>query len=187
MTAATMAPRSTTVRRRRMSAALVPFGLLAMLAGCAVQDATDAATSASSSAEVVTVSDAWVKAGDAGMTGLFVVLGNGGDAEATVVSATTDAASATELHETVADASGTMTMREVSGGFTIAANGQRVLEPGGDHLMLMGLTGPLSPGEEISVELRFSDGSMLEFSAPVKDFAGANENYEGEAEHSGGH
>jgi len=171
-----------------MSAALVPFGLLAMLAGCAGQESTDAATSAvAPAAEVVTVSDAWVKAGDAGMTGLFAVLENGVNTEVTVESATTDAASATELHETVADASGTMTMREVAGGFTIAANGQRVLEPGGDHLMLMGLTGPLAPGEEISVELRFSDGSTLEFSAPVKDFAGANENYEGEGEHSGGH
>ncbi|QEE62696.1 copper chaperone PCu(A)C [Salinibacterium sp. dk2585] len=174
------------LRGRRMSAALVSFALAA-LAGCAAQDSTDAATSAVPAAEVVRVSDAWVKAGDAGMTGLFAVLDNDGDAEVTVEAAATDAASATELHETVADSSGTMTMREVSGGFTIPGESQRVLEPGGDHLMLMGLTGPLAPGEEVSVELSFSDGSTLEFSAPVKDFAGANESYEGEAEHSGNH
>jgi copper(I)-binding protein len=45
--------------------------------------------------------------------------------------------------------------------------------------MLMGLVSPIKAGDEISFTLTFSDGSTFEFTVPAKDFAGANENYEG--------
>lgn len=56
--------------------------------------------------------------------------------------------------------------------------------------MLMDLVEPLEAGQEIVFTLTFSDDSSVEFSAPVKDYSGANENYdegdeEGNDEHSG--
>lgn len=44
--------------------------------------------------------------------------------------------------------------------------------------MLMGLTAPLQAGQEVSLTLTFADQSTVEVSAPVKDFAGADETYQ---------
>ena len=85
-----------------------------------------------------------------------------------------------ELHETVQNESGQMVMRPVEGGFVIPAHGAITLEPGGDHLMFMDVTTPLRVGDETTITLTFADDSTAEISAPVKEFAGANENYEGD-------
>lgn len=50
--------------------------------------------------------------------------------------------------------------------------------------MLMDLAEPLKPGSVVNMSLEFSDDTSFEITAPVKDFAGANENYEG-SEHEG--
>ena len=44
--------------------------------------------------------------------------------------------------------------------------------------MLMDLPEPVVAGDELSFTLTFSDDSTLDFTAPAKDYAGANENYE---------
>jgi len=135
-------------------------------------------------AESVTISDAWVKAADEGMSAAFGELHNSGESDVTVVSATTAAADMIELHETVENETGAMIMREIEGGFVIPASGALALEPGADHIMLMGLTGALAAGQEISFTLTFSDDSVYEFTAPVKDYAGANETYEDHSDHA---
>lgn len=126
----------------------------------------------------VTITDAWVKAADDGMTAAFGQLRNDSGTDATVTAVASPASTALELHETVEDDSGQMVMRKVEQGFVIPAGGTLLLEPGGDHIMLMGLTAPLLAGEEATFTLTFSDGSQLDFAAPVKDYAGANESYE---------
>jgi len=45
--------------------------------------------------------------------------------------------------------------------------------------MLMDLTAPLVAGDDVTLTLTYSDGTSSEITAPVKDYAGANENYEG--------
>lgn len=147
------------------------------LTGCATAGtATGTAGDAQAAAASVTVTDPWVKAAEEGMTGGFGELANDGGTDVIVVSATSDAAERIELHETVEE-DGEMVMREIDGGFVIPAGGSLDLEPGGSHLMFMGLTGPLEPGAEVTVTLTFDDDSTLEFAAPVKDFSGANESY----------
>ena len=144
-------------------------------------ESTPAATveqSLPTAADAVSISDAWVKASDGGMTAAFGLLANDSGDDVTVVSATTEASHMLELHETVAGDDGQMKMREIDGGFTIPADDVLALEPGGNHLMLMGLVAPLEPGQEVTITLTFSDGSTVAFTAPVKDFAGANETYE---------
>ncbi|MFB9308450.1 hypothetical protein BJY17_002083 [Agromyces hippuratus] len=149
------------------------------LGGCAGgQPAeTPAASVQAEAAASVTVTDAWIKAGDDGMTALFGMVDNGGATAITLSGAETDAAEMAELHETV-ESDGAMTMREKQGGFEIAAGGHLMLEPGANHVMLMGLTGPLQAGDEVTVTLSFSDGSTLDVVAPVKDYQGANEQYD---------
>ena len=157
------------------------FGALALIAALALTGcATTPSTNAAAQADGVTITDAWVKSAESGMSAAFGELSNTGSADVTVVSATTKASSMIELHETVENDSGEMVMREKDGGFVIPAAGSFMLEPGGNHIMLMGLTAPLVAGDDVTVTLTFADDSTLEFTAPVKDYSGANETYEGD-------
>jgi copper(I)-binding protein len=104
---------------------------------------------------------------------------NEGGAEARLESVTTGLAARVELHETVSDGSGGMTMRPKEGGFTIAAGKSHELAPGGDHIMLMELAKPAVAGEEVELVLHFADGSTETVTALVKDFTGADEKYTG--------
>lgn len=151
------------------------------LAGCGAQATADDPTSTpATEAASVTLSDAWVKSAESGMSAAFGLIENTGDADVTIVSVTTPASTTTELHETVDDGTGTMTMREKQGGFGVPAGATLALEPGGNHLMLMDLTAPVVAGDEVALTLTFADDSTLDVTAPAKDYAGANETYAGD-------
>lgn len=166
---------TTTTVRTRFGVLLAAAALL--LAGCA---STPTAETAAAESDALAITDAWVKSADEGMSAAFGELTNDSDADVTVVSAETEASPMLELHETVENDAGEMIMREVSGGFVIPAGASLSLEPGGNHIMLMGLSAPLKAGEETTFVLTLSDGSTFEFVAPVKDYSGANETYEGD-------
>ena len=128
----------------------------------------------------LTLTDPWVKAAEEGMTSSFGVLRNDTERDLVLTGVLTPASSAVELHETTSDGSGGMSMTEKEGGFELPAGGELVLEPGGHHIMLMDLTAPLLPGDEVELTLQFEDGTEHPFTATVKDFAGAQEHYEPE-------
>ncbi len=69
-----------------------------------------------------------------------------------------------------------MQMQPKPGGFVIPAGGEQTLQPGGDHVMLMGLTQSLPNGTEVTVTLRTSAGDVT-FTVPVRTFTGAQESY----------
>lgn len=162
-----------------------PLALSACTAADGAQDASGSAASSEhqSSDSPVTASETWVKAtaddmepGE-GMTGVFGTLTNHTDTDLVITEVTSDAAAHVELHEVVDGM-----MRAIEGDVVVPANGSFALVPGGNHIMLMGMTDPLLPGDEIVVTLTFSDGSALDLTALVKDTAGANESY-GDLEH----
>lgn len=124
------------------------------------------------------LTDPWVKAADEGMTGLFGTLVNDGGDDVVVVAGSSDAAARVELHTTAMGDDGSMVMTPVEGGFTVPAGGSHVLEPGADHVMLMELTGPLEPGDEVALTLETADGETLDVVAVVRTFAGGQEEYE---------
>ena len=182
-------------RSRRWATAAVCAGTL-VVAGCgsAGEPATTAAsTTASTTASTpvsaagsgeVTITDTWVKASvgaqDPTMTAAFGVLTNHTGQDLTVVSASNDVTDRTELHE-MAMVDGAMVMRPIAGGIKIPANGTTTLEPGGLHVMIMDVTTPITPGDDVHVTLTLNDGSSMTFAALAKDFAGANEQYNGSA------
>lgn len=125
-------------------------------------------------ADALTVSDAWAKSADSGMTAAFATLTNDADHDVVITGAHSVASARVELHE-VANGS----MREVDGGFTVPAHGSLTLEPGGLHLMFIDLGAPLVAGDEVTITVEFADGSARDLNAVVKDFAGANEDYDG--------
>ncbi|HJE59060.1 MAG TPA: copper chaperone PCu(A)C [Nocardiopsis listeri] len=180
-------------RTRTLGAALA---LSLALTGCgggtdddvdAREGATEETGTSENAAASLHLDDPWIKAAtvEDGMTAVFGELVNDGDEEVTVVAASHEDADTVELHE-VTTQGADATMREREGGFPVPANGTLPLEPGGDHIMLMGLTADLEPGAESSVTVELFDGSTTTFTAVVKEHAGANEEYEGDHEGHGG-
>lgn len=169
-------------KKNSYSALSVLAAAALLLTGCG-QDSTTAGpsetVSASQSTAALTVTDPWVKAAEDGMSAAFGTITNTSDQDVTIMSASTPASPMVELHETVMGSNGTMQMQEKQGGFVIPAKGKLVLEPGANHIMLMGLTKPVKAGDDISFDLKLKDGSTITFTAQGKDFVGANENYTG--------
>ncbi|RJL30140.1 copper chaperone PCu(A)C [Bailinhaonella thermotolerans] len=183
--------------RRTVSACLLAAAALTAVAGCGGSGDTaepaaapaagsgSAAASASAPARAgLTITDPWVKTTKKGMTAAFGTLVNNSDAEITVLSGSSPLSPKVELHE-VADVKGKMMMRPKEGGFVIPARGSHELKPGGDHIMLMGVTGAVEPGAQVPFTLTLKDGGKLEFTAIGKDFAGAKEDYQPGMKHEG--
>lgn len=168
------------MRTRTTSLLALAAAAAIALSGCAASTAPEAAVQ--TAADVVTIDDSWVKSADSGMSAAFGELKNSGTEDVTVVSAETPASSMAELHETVENDSGEMVMRPKEGGFVIPAGGSFKLEPGGNHIMLMDIVKPVKAGDTMTFTLTFSDGSTMDFTAPGKDYSGANETYEGDME-----
>lgn len=180
---------------RRLGVAVATAGLAASLAACGAADdtattassAVSAATSAAGSAvgsatgTTLSVTDAWAKAvpeltGEMPMTGIFGTIHNPTGAEVTVTAGSSEAAKKVELHETVKNDAGQMVMQPKEGGFQVPAGGTLELKPGGNHIMLMGLTQPLKTGTTVTVTLQTSAGELV-VQAPVRTFSGAQESY----------
>lgn len=184
--------RSAPVRRAAARPApsrrLLLLGALALpaLAACggadepAPSEATGTASTGAIAADpdALSLEDAWAVAAESDMTAVFGTLVNAGDLPVRLIGASTPAAARAELHETV-DAGGGMSMRPKEGGFPIAPGASLVLEPGGDHIMLLDLAAPLEAGTSIEVELALEGVGTLAVTVPVRDFAGAQEEYVG--------
>ena len=123
---------------------------------------------AGSAADEVTVSDAYARAVPPGQpnSASFMLLSNGSAAGHAVVAAQSSVSRVTELH-THTMSEGMMKMRQVEK-IEIPANGTTKLEPGGLHVMLIGLTQDLKPGDELSLTLTFEDGSSSRILVPVR-------------------
>ncbi|MEU6717379.1 copper chaperone PCu(A)C [Nonomuraea sp. NPDC046802] len=173
-------------RSRSLLPAVAALAAAVLVSGCGGQGTTLAATSAPSSpaaaaapspSPALTITDPWVKTGEKGMTAAFGTLVNNTDAELTVVSGASPLSPEVELHEVV-ESGGKMVMRPKKGGFVVPARGTHQLTPGGDHIMLMGITGKVEPGAEVPFTLTLADGAAVQFTAIGKEFAGGKENYQ---------
>jgi hypothetical protein len=96
----------------------------------------------------------------------YLLLRNAGAADDAIVAAETDVAETVELHTVTRD-EGVMRMRQVES-IPVPAGGEAVLEPGGYHIMLIGITRALEEGDIVPLTLRLESGATLELSAPVR-------------------
>ena len=115
----------------------------------------------------VTVVDQYVRAVPPGQpnSAAFMVLKNN-DAAVSLVSASSSVAKVVELH-THTHKDGVMQMRKIDK-VDVAAKGEAALAPGGNHVMLIGLTQQLKEGQQVDLTLKFSDGSSQQLTAPVR-------------------
>ncbi len=88
------------------------------------------------------------------------------DGNDTLIAARTSVAETVELHEHIHD-KGVMRMREVKGGLPITSEQPLEMRPGGLHIMLLGLKGPLVSGTEIELSLEFASGKTVALMVPV--------------------
>ncbi|HTU00701.1 MAG TPA: copper chaperone PCu(A)C [Candidatus Sulfotelmatobacter sp.] len=97
---------------------------------------------------------------------VYLTLSNAGSQPDALVSAATDAARTVELHEVVQEG-GVMKMRPIPS-IPVPAGGKVELKPGGYHIMLLGLTHDLKPGDKVAVTLKFDHGGELRVDAAVR-------------------
>jgi hypothetical protein len=112
------------------------------------------AASATATAPVA-VEGAWVRATVKGQTGTGGFMTLRADRDLTLVGFRSAAAPHAELHEMKMDGD-VMRMRAIER-LPLPAGQAVTLRPGGHHLMLMGLTQPLSAGQTITLELLLQD------------------------------
>jgi len=115
-------------------------------------------------------SDGWARATPPGVgVGAVYLTITGGATSDRLVGASTDRASVVQLH-TVEESAGVAAMRQVEG-VQVPAGKQVVLAPGGTHIMLMGLSGPLVAGETFPLTLRFEKAGEQAVPVSVLDAA----------------
>ncbi len=124
----------------------------------------------------VTVADAWARPAAGAMSGgemgggangaVYLTLRNDGNAPDRLVRAEGTVAAAIELH-TVEEKDGVMSMRPVDG-IDVPAGGEVKLEPGGFHVMLIGLTEDLTPGGTVELTLHFENAGAVPMTAEVR-------------------
>ena len=97
---------------------------------------------------------------------VFMRIVNRGVAARVLVGGRSEAADTVELHTHTMDG-GMMRMRRVEQ-VEIPGQGALSLEPGGLHVMLIGLKRDLAPGDTVGLTLDLDDGTVLEVMAPVR-------------------
>ena len=114
------------------------------------------------------VSQAWARAsaGAAQAGGAFMAVTNTNEHDHMLLSASSDVAKRVELHNHTME-NGMMKMRKVEG-INLPAGGTIMLQPGGYHVMLMGLHAPLKEGSTFPVTLTFDNGKDVTVDVVVK-------------------
>lgn len=114
------------------------------------------------------VSDAYARAAavPGGASAAYMTIETTG-APDRLIAAESPAAMRVELHTHTVDADGVARMRQVPA-IPVAGGAPAMLEPGGLHVMLMGLAAPLAEGDSVSLTLRFEAAGAVTFDVPVR-------------------
>ncbi|MEA3276917.1 MAG: copper chaperone PCu(A)C [Pseudomonadota bacterium] len=141
----------------------IPASLFAALLAVNV-----AAAQAGSAAESLSVSGPNARAVPPGQPNsvVFMALANGSGGDHALTGAESPACDAVEVHTHTSE-DGMMKMRRVDRVDLPAGETVR-FEPGGLHLMLIGLKQQLVPGQQLDLTLVFEDGSRMPVEVPVR-------------------
>ena len=115
------------------------------------------------------ITQAWSRAtpGGAKIAGGYLSIENKGSTPDRLLKGAADISGKIEVHE-MAMNNGVMTMRELDKGLAIESGKIVKLAPGGYHLMLMDLKGPLKQGDKVPVTLEFEKAGKVMLSLDVQ-------------------
>ena len=98
--------------------------------------------------------------------GGYLSVKNTGTTPDRLVSVSSPAAETVQVHEMKMEGN-VMRMREIAGGLEIPPGATVTLAPGGMHLMMMGLKGPLKQGERVPLTLVFEKAGKIDVELAV--------------------
>ena len=150
------------------------LSVTALLAAASITPATaqhgpDVHATAGQSQGPIRIEASWARATPPGgkVGGVFVTLINTGDAADRLVSASSGVAERVELHTHIKDGD-VMRMREVEGGIPLPPGETVKLQPGGFHVMLLGLAQGLTAGSSVPLTLTFEKAGSVQVDVPVE-------------------
>ncbi len=113
---------------------------------------------------------AWARPAGPGMpnSAAYALLVNLTGSDDMLLSANTPAVSTVELHEMKMGSGDVMQMSPIEGGIVIPAGGAVILQPGGMHMMLIGLTQELVAGTTLDFTLTFAQAGEIKIAVPVQ-------------------
>ncbi len=115
------------------------------------------------------ITQAWSRAtpGGAKIGGGYLTIENKGSTPDRLIGGSADIAAKVEVHE-MAMNNGVMTMRPLDRGLAIEPGKTVKLAPGGYHLMMFELKGPLKQGDKLPVTLEFEKAGKVTISLDVQ-------------------
>jgi hypothetical protein len=125
--------------------------------------------SCSQPSKSLSVTDVWARPGNAGGTGaVYFTLVNNTDQEDALLSVHSPAAKAVEVHSSMMDENGNMTMLQQDS-VPVPAGGKVEFKPGGLHVMLIDLENDLKVNDSFSITLTFERTGEVEVNVIVKE------------------
>jgi copper(I)-binding protein len=117
----------------------------------------------------ISVADAWARPtiGQSGTTAAYMTIANQGNTADVLKRVRSKKVKSIEMHQATVTADGVVQMRKVEGGLAIDAGASLVFEPGGTHLMLVGLEDALNAGEQLLLTLEFDRAGPVDVLVPV--------------------
>ncbi|WP_297103376.1 copper chaperone PCu(A)C [uncultured Devosia sp.] len=142
----------------------MPAPSLTLVAGGMDEHAHHGAMAAPAETSIgdLTISGAFTRATlpNAPVAGGFLTLTNTGAQDDTLIAVETPVAKEGQIHEMAMEGD-VMKMRQLPDGLVLPAGETVVLEPGGYHLMFMGLTDPIAEGDAVPVTLTFEKAGTI--------------------------
>ena len=103
----------------------------------------------------------------------FLSISNHANKTIKLIAASSDIADRVELHNHIKE-DGMMKMRQVKE-VVIEANSSVTLQPGGYHVMFLGLKNDLKEGQIVNITLYFNNGDEININAPVQKISMSHE------------
>ncbi len=118
----------------------------------------------------IKISSAWTRATPKGApVGVgYMTITNSGSTADRLVGGASDISNRFEIHEMSMD-NGVMRMRPVAQGLEIKPGETVKLEPGGNHVMFVGLRQPIAQGEHVKATLSFEKAGKVEVDFTVEN------------------
>ncbi len=151
------------------------YGLTSI--ACTLLLLTSGFATAQTSTDALTFSNPWIRASVPGQTNGagYLEINNKSTQTTALTAANSDRADRVEIH-TIIREDGVAKMREVKQ-IEVPATGKVTLQPGGYHIMFVGLKQPFKEGETIPVNLNFAGGQVttVQFKVMAPTFTGGSQ------------
>jgi len=124
----------------------------------------------SSSSGVLTIQGAWARTASMGENGAaYFIIENGSKSDDTLLSVSSDIAEATEVHMSMVDSNGVMSMN-MQEMLEIPAKGKVEFKAGGLHVMFINLNRDLKVGDSFSLVLNCKNAGSMTIEIPVREY-----------------